>query len=132
MKDLQDLQEVLFYQCLEYNLGLVLFLLKLKRLMNIAAVLTAMSLNTSRIEELKGLLLTVLHPSFISVLTNSYYGGEISVTPNQRTEFTATEERVIEIISSGLNDALEVSWRDLMPINLREQGEKLILNSHLL
>ena len=81
-----------------------------------------MSSNTSRIEELKGLLLTVLHPSFISVLTNSYYGGEISVTPNQRTEFTATEERVIEIISSGLNDALEVSWRDLMPINLREQG----------
>ena len=31
-----------FYQCLEYNLGLVLFLLKLKRLMNIAAVLTAL------------------------------------------------------------------------------------------
>ena len=84
-----------------------------------------MSLNTSRIEELKGLLLTVLHPSFISVLTNSYYGGEISVTPNQRTEFTATEERVIEIISSGLNDALEVSWRDLMPINLREQGREV-------
>ena len=84
-----------------------------------------MSLNTSRIEELKGLLLTVLHPSFISVLTNSYYGGEISVTPNQRTEFTATEERVIEIVSSGLNDALEVSWRDLMPINLREQGREV-------
>ena len=84
-----------------------------------------MSLNTSRIEELKGLLLTVLHPSFISVLTNSYYGGEISVVPNQRTEFTSTEERVIEIISTGLNDALETSWRDLMPINLREQGREV-------
>ena len=84
-----------------------------------------MSLNTSRIEELKGLLLTVLHPSFISVLTNSYYGGEISLSQNQRTEFTATEERVIEIISSGLNDALEISWRDLMPINLREQGREV-------
>jgi flagellar motor switch protein FliM len=79
----------------------------------------------SRIEELKGLLLTVLHPSFISVLTNSYYGGEISVAPNQRTEFTSTEERVIEIISTGLNDALETSWRDLMPINLREQGREV-------
>ena len=84
-----------------------------------------MSLNTSRIEELKGMLLTVLHPSFISVLTNSYYGGEISVDQNNRTEFTATEERVIEIISNGLNDALEVSWRDLMPINLREQGREV-------
>ena len=84
-----------------------------------------MSLNTSRIEELKGLLLTVVHPSFISVLTNSYYGGEISIDQHHRTEFTATEERVIEIISNGLNDALEVSWRDLMPINLREQGREV-------
>ena len=32
---------------------------------------------------------------------------------------------MIEIISSGLNDALEVSWRDLMPINLREQGREV-------
>ena len=30
-----------------------------------------MSLNTSKMEPLKGLILTVLHPSFISVLTNS-------------------------------------------------------------
>ena len=57
-------------------------------------------------------------------MTNSYYGGEISVSNTQRTEFTATEERVIEIVSNGLNDALEVSWRDLMPINLREQGRE--------
>ena len=34
-----------------------------------------MSLNTSRIEELKGLFLRFT-PSFISVLTNSYYGGK--------------------------------------------------------
>ena len=81
-----------------------------------------MSLNTSRIEELKDYYLQYYTPSFISVLTNSYYGGEISVDQDQRTEFTATEERVIEIVSSGLNDALEVSWRDLA-INLREQGE---------
>ena len=83
-----------------------------------------MSLNTSKIEELRGLLLTVLHPSFVSVLTNSYYGGEIILSQSKRTEFTATEERVIEIISNGLNDALEVSWRDLMTINLREQGRE--------
>jgi len=84
-----------------------------------------MSLNTSKIEELRGLLLTVLHPSFISVLTNSYYGGEIILSESRRTEFTSTEERVIEIISSGLNDALEVAWRDLMTINLREQGREV-------
>ena len=84
-----------------------------------------MSLNTSKIEELRGLLLTVLHPSFISVLTNSYYGGEILLTQSRRTEFTATEERVIEIVSNGLNDSLEVAWRDLMTITLKEQAREV-------
>ena len=84
-----------------------------------------MSLNTSRIEELKGLLLTVLHPSFISVLTNSYYGGEISVTPNQRTEFTATEERIIEIVSDGIGRSLENAWKDLMPISIKNVGREI-------
>ena len=30
-----------------------------------------------------------------------------------------------KLISSGLNDALEISWRDLTPINLREQGREV-------
>ena len=47
-----------------------------------------MSLNTSKIEPLKGLILAVLHPSFISVLTNSYYGGEIQPLQNRKNEFT--------------------------------------------
>jgi flagellar motor switch protein FliM len=84
-----------------------------------------MSLNISRIEELRGSMLAVLSPTFISVLTNSYYGGKIKPLATTRSEFTATEERIIEIISSGLNDTLEVAWRDLMEINIQYSSREV-------
>ena len=77
-----------------------------------------MSLTTNRVEELRGNLLIVIDPNFVSLLTNSYYGGTIDKVTNSRTEFTATEERVIEIISSGLSRGLEACWKDLIPLTL--------------
>ena len=77
-----------------------------------------MSLTTNRVEELRGNLLIVVDPNFVSLLTNSYYGGTIAKVEGARTEFTATEERVIEIISNGLSRGLESCWKDLMPLTL--------------
>jgi flagellar motor switch protein FliM len=77
-----------------------------------------MSLTTNRVEELRGNLLIVVDPNFVSLLTNSYYGGTISKVEASRSEFTATEERVIEIISNGLSRGLETCWRELMPLTL--------------
>ena len=90
-----------------------------------AGIENFMSLNISRIEELRGSMLAVLSPTFISVLTNSYYGGKIKALATTRSEFTATEERIIEIISSGLNDTLEVAWRDLMEINIQNSSREV-------
>ena len=90
-----------------------------------AGIENFMSLNISRIEELRGNLLTVLTPSFISVLTNSYYGGKIAALENKKTEFTATEERIIELINDGLRDTLQVAWRDLMPITVTHQNREI-------
>ena len=90
-----------------------------------AGIENFMSLNISRIEELRGSMLAVLSPTFISVLTNSYYGGKIKPLATTRSEFTATEERIIEIISSGLNDTLEVAWRDLMEINIQYSSREV-------
>ena len=84
-----------------------------------------MSLNISRIEELRGNLLTVLTPSFISVLTNSYYGGKIAALESKKMEVTATEERIIELINDGLRDTLQVAWRDLMPITVTHQNREI-------
>ena len=77
-----------------------------------------MSLTISRIEELRGSVLLVLEPNFISILTNAYYGGKIESQNHGRSEFTATEERVVELVSDGLNEAMVTAWKDLMPIQL--------------
>ncbi len=84
-----------------------------------------MSLTTSRIEELKGSMLLVMDPSFISILTNCYYGGKLASFPSKKAEFTATEERIIEIVSDGIGRALENAWKDLMPISIKSVGREI-------
>ena len=83
------------------------------------------SLTNSMMEELRGNQLLVLPPNFISLLTNSYYGGT-AVRPLKRVqgEFTATEQRVIEIVTSGLNEALQMALRDLTPVTFSIQGRE--------
>ena len=84
-----------------------------------------MNLNISRMEELRGPILLTLGPKFISTLTASFYGGSIHQLDQKRTEFTSTEERVIELVNEGLSDCLSASWADLMPITLSPQGREV-------
>jgi len=75
------------------------------------------SLTISATDELRGNQLLVLSPSFVSLLTNAYYGGSITGVSQNRSEFTATEHRVIELVSDRLNAALQLAWRDLMQLS---------------
>ena len=84
-----------------------------------------MSLTTSRIDELRGSMLLVLEPSFISVLTNCYYGGKLANFPSVKAEFTATEERIIEIVSDGICQCLQNAWKDLMPVTIKHQAREV-------
>jgi flagellar motor switch protein FliM len=84
-----------------------------------------MNLNISRMEELRGPMLLTLGPKFISTLTASFYGGSIYQPDQKRTEFTNTEERVIELVHEGLSECLSVAWTDLMPITLSQQGREV-------
>ena len=84
-----------------------------------------MNLNISRMEELRGPMLLTLGPKFISTLTASFYGGSIHQPDQKRTEFTNTEERVIELVHDGLSECLSVAWTDLMPITLSHQGREV-------
>ena len=70
-------------------------------------------------------MLMAIQPEFISTLTAAFYGGSLNSGGGKRAEFTATEERVIELVSEGLMKALSASWRDLMPITLIEQGREV-------
>ena len=84
-----------------------------------------MNLNISRMEELRGPMLVTLRPKFISTLTASYYGGSIFQPDQKRTEFTSTEERVIEIVHHGLSESLATAWSDLMPITLANPAREV-------
>lgn len=75
------------------------------------------SLTISAVEALRGSALLVMPPAFVSLLTNAYYGGGINGAAQQRAEFTATEQRVIELVSDRLNAALQLAWRDLMQLS---------------
>ena len=83
-----------------------------------------MSLTNNRIEELRGSLLTVLPPEFVSLCTSSRYGGKLEVTETSRTEFTSTEEKIIEVVNTGISRVLEQSWKDLTPITLKFQSRE--------
>lgn len=84
-----------------------------------------MSLTTSRMEELRGSSLLVIAPAFISLLTNSYYGGTAVRSLRRPTgEFTATEQRVIEIVTQGLMDSMQMAWRDLTPVTFNVQSHE--------
>lgn len=74
------------------------------------------SLTNSRIDELRGNQLIVIPPSFVWMLTDAYYGGAIRQLKSTRSEFTGTEQRVIEIVTDRLNHALQLAWRDLMAL----------------
>lgn len=74
------------------------------------------SITSNRIDELRGSSLLVIPPGFISLLTDAYYGGTIRNIKPTRNEFTASELRVIEIISKKINEALAVAWRDLVSL----------------
>ena len=84
-----------------------------------------MNLNISRMEELRGPMLLTLGPKFISTLTASFYGGSIYQPDQKRTEFTNTEERVIELVHEGLSECLSAAWTDLMSITLSYQGREV-------
>jgi len=89
------------------------------------------SVTNSRIEELRGNCLLVIQSPFISHLTNSYYGGsKVQSLFENQGEFTATENRIIEIITDGMLSSMEAAWKDLVDtkfdIQSREENIQLI------
>ncbi len=80
-----------------------------------------MSLTLARIELLRGNLMMVISPDLVSKLTNAYYGGNLGLSKNaRRPEFTSTEMRMIEIITGGLIEALDIAWSELIKLEFSD------------
>jgi len=87
------------------------------------------SIVNNRIEELRGNCLLVVEASFISHLTNTYYGGsKVKSLFVAQGEFTATENRIVEIITEGMNGSLEAAWRDLIDTKFTVQSQEENIN----
>ena len=80
------------------------------------------SVTNNRLAALRGNSLLIIEASFVSILTNSYYGGsKVTALHASKGEFTATENRIIEIITDGMNRSLEAAWKDLFVTSFEPQ-----------
>ena len=82
------------------------------------------SMTSNWIDELRGNQLIVIPPSFVSMLTDAYFGGQVRHIKTANWEFTATELRVIEIIVGGMNYALHCAWRDMEVLTFTIQNHE--------
>jgi len=74
------------------------------------------SLTTARADALKGMIMVRVPPRLISILVNSFFGGKGDCKTTHQTEFTPTEERILNIIVEGALRTLEESWREVYPV----------------
>lgn len=77
------------------------------------------SLNIVKIAPLRGSALCVFDPKLVFIIVDNYYGGIGRHAKIEGREFSATEQRVIQIV---LNDAfkdLEVAWKPVLPVEFK-------------
>ena len=83
-----------------------------------------LSLTTARVDALKGTILITVPPRLISILVNSFFGGRGDSAVTRATEFTPTEERVIEIVAEGSLKVLEEAWTEILPAKFEMVGSE--------
>ncbi len=84
-----------------------------------------LSLNTARVDALKGTILMTIPPRLVSILVNTFFGGNGDSPVTRASEFTPTEERVIQIVVDGSLRALEDAWRDIYPVNFEFMNSEM-------
>lgn len=87
-----------------------------------SALPSFISLNLYRMRPLKGSLMVVIDPAFVSRLVDSFYGGRGSA--QSRGEFTATEERLATRLADQIAEKLQEGWAEVMPLTLQLAGRE--------
>lgn len=77
-----------------------------------------------RLRPMKGGLMLVVPPDFVSALVDSFYGGPGKPTPRTQREFTAAEERVVTRITEGMLTALVESWSEFAELQPQATGRE--------
>ncbi len=74
------------------------------------------SLSLYRLHPLKGTVALRIDAGLISGLVDRFYGGLGGGSREEAREFTPTEARIIERLSSQIMDALAACWADITPV----------------
>jgi flagellar motor switch protein FliM len=74
-----------------------------------------LSMTTLRVDALKGSILTTIPARLISILVNSFFGGRGDSNVTRATEFTPTEDRIIQIVIEGAISTLNEAWKEVYP-----------------
>lgn len=75
------------------------------------------SFTTARADAIKGMILIQFPPKLISILVNSFFGGRGNCEITHGSEFTPTEERILQVVIEGALKTLEDSWREVYPVS---------------
>ena len=71
----------------------------------------------ARADTLKSPILVRVPPRLISILVNTFFGGKGDCNITRQTEFTPTEERILQVVVEGALRTLEECWREVYPVN---------------
>lgn len=76
-----------------------------------------LSLSFYRLRPLKGGLLVVVEPDFITSSVDIFYGGSGAPRTQRPKEFTASEERLIARLTDGIIERLGEAWAEIAPLS---------------
>jgi flagellar motor switch protein FliM len=82
------------------------------------------SFSTARADAIKGMILIQFPPKLISILVNSFFGGRGNCAVTHQSEFTPTEERILQVVIDGALKTLEDSWREVYPVAFEYMGSE--------
>lgn len=77
------------------------------------------SLNIVKISPLRGSALCVFDPKLVFILVDNFYGGIGRHAKIEGREFSATEQRVINMVLHDAFDDLVDAWKPVMPVEFK-------------
>jgi len=78
--------------------------------------------NIVRVEPLRGNCLIAVPPKLVSALVDGFFGGKARLGTRAQTEFTPTEERVIQRLIESMCAGLARAWEDVAALRFAYVG----------
>lgn len=82
------------------------------------------SLNLYRLHPIKGIVALHMDAALISCLVDRFYGGAGGAGTGEASEFTPTENRIIDRLSAKIMDMVSSCWSEIVPLEAVSLGRE--------